>query len=199
MHLLSSPASPFARKCRAVLIETGQTDVTVRGVQASPNGSDDTILAANPAGKIPVLVRDDAPALFDSRVICRFLDDRAGAGLYPAADPWDVLTLEAAADAVMEAAVLMIYERRIRPEEIVHQPWLDAQSRRIDRTLDMLNGRAMALLHGPVGIAQIAVGCALGYLDFRMPDRDWRAGRDSLAAWDASFATRDAMAQTRPA
>ncbi|WP_308917404.1 glutathione S-transferase family protein [Jannaschia sp. LMIT008] len=198
MHLLSSPASPFARKCRVVLIETAQTDVTVRGVHASPAGSDDTLRAANPVGKIPVLIRDDAPALFDSRVICRFLDDRAKGGLYPPGG-WDVLTLEAGADAVMEAALLMVYERRLRPDDMVFEPWLDAQWGRVERTLDSWDARAMPILQGRTSIASIAVGCALGYLDFRLGDRDWRGARPALAAWEAAFAMRDAMAETRPA
>ncbi len=199
MHLLSSPASPFVRKCRVLLIETGQADVEVRDVTASPMGGDAALNAANPSGKIPALVRDDGPALYDSRVICRFLDERAGSGLYPAGRLWEVLAMEANADAIMEAAVGITYEKRLRPEALWWPEWFDAQWAKIARSLDILEARSMPLLSGPLHIGQIAVGCALGYLDLRHSDRDWRAGRGVLADWEATFAARPAMASTKPA
>ncbi|MEM9797731.1 MAG: glutathione S-transferase [Pseudomonadota bacterium] len=199
MQLLSSGASPFVRKCRVVLLETGQDDVEVRDVTASPMGGDAALNAANPSGKIPTLLRDDAPALYDSRVICRFLDDRAGAGLYPQGRLWDVLSLEANADAIMEASVGMTYEMRFRAEKgLVWDEWLDLQWAKVARSLNAMENRSMPILEGPLNIAQIAVGCALGYLDLRHGARNWRDGRPALAAWEAGFAARDAMTATRP-
>ena len=198
MKLLSSPASPFVRKCRVVLLETGQADVEVADVTASPMGGDAALNAANPSGKIPALVRDDGPALYDSRVICRFLDDRAQAGLYPQGRLWEVLALEANADAVMEAAVAITYEKRLRPEEKWWPAWFDAQWAKIARSLDAAEARSMPLLEGPLNMAQVAMGCALGYLDLRHGDRVWREGRPALAAWEARFAARDSMAATKP-
>ena len=200
MKLLSSPASPFARKCRVLLIQTGQDDVAVVDVAASPMGGDAALLAANPTGKIPVLVRDDGPAIYDSRVICRFLDDRADAGLYPADRLWEVLALEANADAIMDAAVAMTYEMRFRDEVgLVWPDWLDAQWAKIARSLYAIEARAMPLLQGPANAAQIAMGCALGYLDLRHDARGWRKGRDTLAAWQAEMSARPAMVATAPA
>ncbi|MEM7491283.1 MAG: glutathione S-transferase N-terminal domain-containing protein, partial [Pseudomonadota bacterium] len=118
MQLLSSGASPFVRKCRVVLLETGQDDVEVRDVTASPMGGDADLNATNPSGKIPALIRDDGPAIYDSRVICRFLDQKAGANLYPESRLWEVLSLEANADAIMEAAIAITYEKRLRPENL---------------------------------------------------------------------------------
>ena len=156
--------------------------------------------AANPVGKIPALVRDDGPALFDSRVISRFLDDRAGAGLYPAGSLWDVLTLEAAGDGICDAAVGIVYERRFREGPgLVWDDWIEAQWGKVARTLDALETRSMPLLQAPLHAGQIAVGCALGYLDFRLPERGWRDGRPALAAWEARWAERPAMVATRPA
>lgn len=198
MQLLSSPASPFVRKCRVVLLETKQADVEIRDVSASPMGGDAALNAANPSGKIPALTRDDGPALYDSRVICRFLDARAGANLYPAGRLWDVLALEANADAIMEAAIGITYEKRLRPEALWWPEWFDAQWTKIARSLDALESRSMPMLKGPLHMGQIAVGCALGYLDLRLADREWRAGRDELAGWEAGFAVRPAMAATRP-
>ncbi|UWQ21771.1 glutathione S-transferase family protein [Jannaschia sp. W003] len=198
MQLLSSPASPFARTCRVVLLETGQADVEVRDVSASPLGGEPALNAANPSGKIPALVQDDEPTLYDSRVICRFLDHRAGAGLYPDARLWDVLALEANAHAVMEAAITITYEKRLRPEDLWWPEWFEAQWTKIARSLDAMESRSMPLLEGPLHMGQVAVGCALGYLDLRHGDRNWREGRDALAAWEKRFAAREAMAATAP-
>ncbi|MGB3555217.1 MAG: glutathione S-transferase [Jannaschia sp.] len=198
MQLLSSSASPFVRKCRVVLLETGQEDVEVRDVSASPMGGDAALNAANPAGKIPALIRPDGPAIYDSRVICRFLDQRAGGKLYPEARLWEVLSLEANADAIMEAAVGITYEKRLRPEELWWPDWFDAQWTKITRSLDALEARSMPLLTGPLHMGQIAVGCALGYLDLRHGDRVWREGRSELAGWAEGFLARNAMAATAP-
>ena len=199
MQLFRSPTSPFVRKVMVTLHETGQIDeVALVDAAGTPVAPGTMPVGQNPLGKIPTLVRDDGPALFDSRVICRYLDERAGAGLYPAARIWEVLTLEALADGVLEAAVLMVYESRLRPADLVYPPWVEGQWDKIARALDALEDRWMSHLHGPLDMAQIAVGCALGYLDFRHEARDWRAGRPELAAWQAGFAARPAMQATRP-
>ena len=116
MKLLSADASPFARKVRVLLHEANLTDdVEVIAAATTPLNTDPNVAAANPMGKIPTLIRSDAPALYDSRVITRFLDDHAVSGLYPANRLWDTLTLEATADGIMDAAVTMTYEKRLRP------------------------------------------------------------------------------------
>ena len=199
LQLYHTPASPFARKAVVTLIETGQADeVDLIDTQATPTAPDPRRVAVNPLGKIPALVRPDGPAVFDSRVICRYLDARAGAGLYPEAGLWDVLTLEALADGIMDAAVLMVYEHRCRPPEGVSEPWVEAQWGKATRAIDALEDRWMPHLAGRLTMAQIAVACALGYLDLRHSGRDWRRGRPALAAWESRFAERPAMAATRP-
>lgn len=197
--LLSSPASPFVRTIRVLLLETGQDDVAQTEVATTPMATDTTVAAANPVAKIPVLLRDDGPAIYDSRVIARFLNARAGAGLYPETHIWETLTLEATAHGIMEAAVSMVYEKRVRPEEMQYQPWIEAQWAKAARALDAVEARWMSHLAGPLDMSHIAMGCALGYLDFRHGDRDWRKGRDALTTWEAGFATRDAMRATVPA
>ena len=198
IRLLSSPASPFARKVRVLLNETEQDDIAVVDVTAHPLGGDPALNATAPLGKIPALERDAGPTLFDSRVICRFLDHRAQAGLYPDAHLWETLTLEALADGIMDAAVISVYEKRARPEEMWHQPWLDAQWEKVARGLDALERQWMSHLYGPLDMGQMAVGCALSYLDFRYGDKGWRDGRDGLAAWHKRFAERPAMQDTAP-
>ncbi len=201
MRLYHSPTSPFVRKVMVLLHETGQLgDVALIPASGTPLDPARMPLAQNPLGKVPALERDDGPALYDSRVICRFLDDRAGGRLYPAAPQlWDTLTLEATADGIMEAAVLVVYEGRLRPEEVRFAPWVDGQLAKIDRALDALESRWMAHLQRSLDMGQIAIGCALEYLDFRLADRDWRSGRPQLALWQAAFARRPAMLATRPA
>jgi len=199
MRLYYSETSPFVRKVRVLVHEAGIGGVEPVLAQGDALDPGSMPLAHNPLGKIPVLVTDDGSALYDSRVICRYLDDLAGAGLYPPAPRlWQALTLESAADGVTEAAVLIVYERRIRPEALRYPPWVEGQWAKIARTLDALERDWAGYLAGPPDMAQIALACALGYLDLRLPARDWRAGRPGLAAWEAGFARRASMASTRP-
>jgi glutathione S-transferase len=199
MRLYDNPASPFCRKVRVVLHETGQTDdVTIEYAVGHPLDPEKMPLAENPLGKIPALVRAEGPTIYDSRVICRYLDDRAQGGLYPENRLWDVLTLEATADGIMDAAVLMIYEGRSRPEDMRYQPWVDAQWDKITRTLDAVGARWMAHLSGGFDMGHIAMACALGYLDFRHGDRDWRHGRPMLAGWFDTVSERASIAATVP-
>lgn len=200
MRLYHSPTSPFVRKVMVVLIETGQAEaVTLVPASGNPVDPGSMPLVQNPLGKIPALERDDGPALYDSRVICRFLDARAGHRLYPQPPRlWETLTLEATADGLLDAAVLIVYETRIRPEAHRFAPWVEGQQGKIARALDTIEARWLSHLHGPLDIGQIALGCALGYLDFRQPEHDWRPGRPGLAAWAADFAARPSMQATLP-
>jgi glutathione S-transferase len=200
MRLHYSPTSPFARKVMVVLHETGLlAGVDLVAAAGTPIAPGTMPVTRNPLGKIPVLERDDGPALYDSRVICRYLDDLAGGRLYPAKPRlWETLTLEATGDGMMEAAILMIYEDRSRPEERRFADWVEAQWTKIDRSLDAIEARWMAHLAGPLDAGQIATACALGYLDLRLAARDWRGGRPALTAWEARVAARPSMQATRP-
>ncbi len=199
MQLIMAAASPFVRKVRVTVHEAGLTHrVGEVPVAASPMAPDPDATAANPLGKIPTLVREDGPAIYDSRVICRYLDDLAGAGFYPDSRLWEVLTLEATADGIMEAAVLMVYEKRFKGDEGKNGEWIEAQWGKVTRALGVIEGRWMSHLSGKLTMGQIGVGCALGYLDFRQPDRDWRAPVPALAEWYAGFAERESMTATAP-
>ncbi len=199
MKLVSADASPFARKVRVLLHETGQLgDVEVAPAASTPVNTHPAVAEANPLGKIPALIRDDGPALYDSRVITRFLDARAGSGLYPETRLWETLTLEATADGIMDAGVLMVYETRVRPEEKQFEGWVDAQWGKIAKAVAAANARWMSHLAGPLDMSHIAIGCALGYLDFRHDGRGWRKGNDALDDWFAVFSERDSMRATAP-
>ena len=199
MKLVSAQPSPFGRKVKVLLHESGQfDDIEMVMAMTTPVATDPAVAAANPIGKIPALVRDDGPAIYDSRVICRFLNDRAGGGFYPEARLWETLTLEATADGIMEAAILMVYEHRVRPPEKVYDGWIEAQWAKVERSVSAINDRWMSHLNGPLDMSQIAVACALAYLDFRHSDRNWRKGNDALDDWYAVFAERDSMKATPP-
>lgn len=200
MQLFHSPTTPFGRKVMVALLETGLDGaVTVIPATGTPVDPGTMPLDRNPLGKIPALVTDDGEAIYDSRVICRYVDHLSGGRLYPAAPRlWQTLTLEATADGILDAAILVVYESRIRPEEKRFSDWTDAQWAKVTRALDSLEDRWMANLAGPLDMGQIALACALGYLDFRHGARDWRAGRPELAVWEAEFARRASMMATVP-
>ncbi|WOI55584.1 glutathione S-transferase [Palleronia sp. LCG004] len=199
MELFYSQASPFVRKVMVLLHEADKLDaVTLRQVSMTPLAPDAGHSSIAPLGKIPTLTRPDGPALFDSRVITRYLDERFGTGLYPDARLWETLTLEALADGIMDASVLMVYEGRTRPEEKRHEPWVDAQWSKIGRALDAIEERWMSHLSGRLDMGQVAVACALGHLDFRHASRNWRATRPNLAAWSERRAERPSFKATRP-
>lgn len=200
LKLYNAPPSPFGRKARVCLAETGLSgEVELEAAIGTPLDASGMPTDHNPLGKIPCLVLDDGRALYDSRVITRYLNALAGGALYPEGDGlWATLTLEATADGLLDAAVLMVYERRCRPEEIVSDTWLDGQWAKISRALDAIENEWMDHLETKIDMGSIAVGVALGYLDFRHPDRNWRQGRKRLAEWEADFAKRPSMATTVP-
>lgn len=203
MKLWYSSASPFVRKVMIVAHETGQAgDIEIVPVTNSVVKRDEQLAADNPVSKIPTMVLDDGQALFDSRVICAYLDARhSGTRLVPAsgAERWRAMTLEALGDAIMDAAVASRYEMTVRPEEARWQGWLDGQMLKITTALDRLDKDWTGTLKGPVTVGTAAIGSALGYLDFRFPDFDWRAGRPALADWYSVFAMRDSMKASDPA
>lgn len=200
MKLFHSPASPFVRKVCVALHELGRTgDVTLEPVATTAYTTPDALKASNPLGKIPALVRDDGTTLYDSRVICAYLNDRFGGSLYPeGARRWETLTLEATGDGIMDCAVSMTYEVRLRPESARSADWIEAQWSKVSRAIGVLNARWMSHLTGTLDMGQISVACALAYVDFRHGERDWRSGNDALAAWFASFESRPSMRATPP-
>lgn len=199
MKLITSLPSPYARKVRILIREAGQLDeVEEITVSTSAFATDPQVKAAHPTGRIPVLLREGAPPLHDSRVITRYLDELWGVGLYPSARLWEVLTLEAAADGIADSALVMAYEMRLRPEEKQWPEWLDAQWAKIAGALDMLEGGAAAMAAQPIDMGQVALASALGYLDLRHDARGWREGHPQLAEWYAGFAERSSMRATRP-
>lgn len=198
MILRTSPASPFGRKVKIVAAVLGLSDrVTI--VPADTTDPEDDLRRQNPLGKIPILITDEGLALYDSAVIVEYLDSLAGDGrLIPAGTArYQVLTLQALADGLIDAAILQIYEGRFRPAEKREPSWVAYQQEKVTRTLDHLEGQAGAI-GDALDAGTIALACALGYLDFRFEGR-WRADHPNLVAWLDRFAARvPAFEQTRP-
>lgn len=192
-------ASPFVRKVMVVAHELGvQDDIEIRDSAAHPIERDTRIQAFNPLAKVPAAQTADGVPLYDSRVICEYLDATCGGALFPLPGParWTALRRQALADGLLDAALLIRYETLIRPEAHQWPVWIDKQR---DKVTDALDGMARDLpAPGCHDIGAIAMACALGWLDFRFPDLDWRTGRAPLADWHATFDTRPAMIATRP-
>ncbi len=197
MQLRYSPFSPYARKVAVVAIEVG-LDAKLDRINTISNDAAGDLKKDNPLGKVPALLTDDGEALYNSPVICEYLDSLAmGTMVFPEAgrERWRALRLQALADGVMDAALLCREESR-RPPDRQYPDWVSRQKSKVNHALDDLEKR-VAELDGNLTIGQIAVGCALGYLDFRFAADDWRKARPNLAKWYGSFAKRPSMLTTR--
>lgn len=202
IRLFFSAASPYVRKVMVAAHERGIADTIEKLPSAAgPVKRDPTIVRHNSSGKVPcALLPDDTP-LFDSRVICAYVDSLAGPGatLYPQdGRRFTVLTLEALGDAILDACLLCRYETVLRPEALYWNDWYRGQMEKIDSGLDDLEGKWFASISGEFHAGAIAVACALGYLDFRFPAKDWRSGRPRLQAWFAEVSKRASMEATLP-
>jgi glutathione S-transferase len=201
MKLFYSQTSPYARKVRLAAEHLGLTGrLELVAATTTPIVEDAALAAAAPLGKIPALVLDDGATLFDSRVIVEHLDHLAGGGLMPpASDParWRTLRIQATADGLLDAALLMRYEVALRPDTLLWRDWLDGQGRKVARALAALEAEAAGLEDGPA-LDAITTACALGYLDFRFADMGWRTNAPGLAAFFAEFSKKPEMAWTDP-
>lgn len=202
MKLFFSPASPYVRKVMVVAHETGQADrIELLDSAANPVDRDGRIVAQNPTGKVPTGLLEDGTPIYDSVVICEYLDSlHGGAKLFPA-DPtrrWPALTLHALADGLLDAALLARYELVLRPEDKKWPAWLNGQLDKIRSSVATLEQSWVGHLRSGLDIGVIGCGCALGYLDFRFPDLDWRSDHPGAAAWYEGFAARASMQATWP-
>ncbi len=196
MKLLTAPGTPFGRKAKMTAAIKGLLEAIEFIDVDTSSGNDPEISRANPLGKIPVLILDDGTSIFDSKVICEYLDCLTPeARLIPASGPqrWDCLTQASAADGIMEAAVLIIYESRFRPEEHRLASWVARQQTKIDAGLKSFEDRLasssqreFAASAGP-DYADVCLACALGYLDLRTGGT-WRPAHPRIVTWLESFA-----------
>jgi len=202
MKLRYSPTSPFVRKVMVAALETGLIDrIEKVPTTVTPIKPNDDVARDNPLVKVPALTTDDGLVLYDSPVICEYLDSlHSGAKLFPSAGTqrWIALRQQALGDGMLEAAILNRYEQ-LRPEEYRWPEWTDGQMRKVRGAIGALEIEAeQGLLRGPLTIGLLTIGCALGYLDFRYAHEQWRQRAPNLAPWYEDFAERPAMRQTVP-
>ena len=182
--VLVSSASPYSCK---VLMAAAYAGIPLQAVPVETSDPPAELLNANPLGKIPVLIADDGETIFDSRAITQYLNRQSGNKLYPRnpAKRTDAERLEALADGIADCALAHVYERRSRPEEIVHQPWLDKQWGKVGRALDALDAEPPRLGRKING-GHIALRAVLGYLERRFAGK-WEKERGKLKRWAARF------------
>jgi glutathione S-transferase len=200
MILRSTPPSPFGRKVKLAASVLGLSgDINVQ--PADPNDANDSIRQQNALGKIPTLVLEDGTTLFDSRVIVEYLDHRAGGGKIIPQEfkaRFAALRLQALADGMTDAQILLVYEGRFRPPEHHVKKWTDYQADKIKRGLTALEADPPSLDPLP-NVGQIALACFLGHRDLRFAG-DWRAAHPKLVAWLDRFAAKvPAFAETKVA
>ena len=201
MKLYHNPASPFVRKVRVVAAECGITDqLELLEIALTPVSTPTSLSSDNPLGKIPSLVLDNGGSLYDSRVICEYLDAEFNGGLFPVNGEkrWSALKLQSIADGFCDAAVLARYEGFVRPEDKQWDGWIDGQLDKCRRSLDMLEQQC-ADFQSDVNIGTLSTAIALGYFDFRNPDEQWRKRAPALAEWYEAFSQRPSLMQTQPA
>jgi glutathione S-transferase len=197
MKLRHNSASPFVRKVMVCAHELGLADkIELLNTAVSPVEANATLAGENPLMKIPALVTDDGEVLFDSPVICEYLDSLAGGGkLFPAGKArWTALRQQALGDGILDALILCRYEIAARPEEKRFAGWTDGQLKKAHQGLAVLEQEDLS---GRT-IGTITAGCTLGYLDFRFPNDGWRTRHPGLAEWYKAVEALPSMQATRP-
>jgi glutathione S-transferase len=200
MKLIGTLTSPYTRKARIVLAEK---KIDYEFAVDSPNAENTSVPAYNPLARVPVLVLDDDTAIFDSPVIVEYLDNLSPNNkLYPQPnrERIEVKRWEALSDGLLDAAVGVRMES-LRPKAQRSSEWIDRERKVIDAALAMMErelGENQWCMGTPFTFADVAVGCALGYLDFRFPAIDWRGRHATLARLYEKLMARPSFAETAP-
>ncbi len=197
MKLFYSVTSPYARKTRLMAREKGLQD-RIEEIPCNPHEKVPGLSEVNPLGRVPTLVLDDGSGLYDSPVICQYLDSlSATPRLIPETEPqhWDALRWEALADGILDAAYNSVMEGR-RPLNEQSQDWIGRWHDEIRTALDAME-RDLAILPVSLCLSHLALAAALGYLDFRLPYLAWRDERPAGSRWYDDFSRRPSMRDTR--
>ncbi|MBD1550315.1 glutathione S-transferase [Pseudomonas typographi] len=199
--LYYASTSPYVRKVMVTAHCLGLAEqIEKLDSAAHPIKRDERIASFNPLAKVPALQTANGLALYDSRVICEYLDTYAGGSLFPreGRQRWLSLARQALGDGLLDAALLARYEAFARPADKQWSGWVDGQMAKIHAALAEIETQAPRYGSVPDDIGLITLGCGLGYLDFRFASLDWRASHPATAAWFAEFDQHPAMVATRP-
>ena len=201
MQLLYSPNSPYARKARVIIHELDLKPRVEDVIVTLP--ADAKLRAVNPLGKIPALILDDGSVIYDSPVICEYLDEFGKGKFFPRASllreaqgRWRALTLQALGDGLADAVVRRNQEKRL-PAEKQSAEVIERQTKAIESAFGVAD-RAAAKFPAEPTIGEVAIACAIGYLDLRAPEDGWRGRYPNLARWLETFAQRPSMQTTKP-
>ena len=201
MKLYFTPTSPYVRKVMVTAHETGLIErIETLFLRPTPVKADPVLSSDNPLSKIPALLEGGKPPLYDSSVICEYLDSlHGGKKVIPASGPerWRVLRTQALTDGILDAAILVFYEVNHRPAELHWSPWLEGQREKTQQGLDALE-KEVAHFGDDVDLAQICAGITIGWLEFRNVVGDIRSTRPGLFGWYDGFRKRPSMALTEP-
>lgn len=200
MKLFYSAASPYVRKCLVIAYELGlAARIELLTAAAHPVNRDATIVARNPLGKVPTLLTDEDVALYDSRVICEYLDDLGKGAFFPAPGParWRALTEQSLGDGILDAALLVRYETAVRPEALRWDDWTRGQMDKIETGIAQIE-KGAAGYGDRFDIGTISMASALGYLDLRFASLGWRDRYPATAKWFAAIGERASMRATVP-
>jgi glutathione S-transferase len=198
MKIYFSPFSPYVRKCLVTAHELGLDGrVQLLPSNANPVQRDQEIIAKNPLGKVPTFINDDGAVLYDSRVICEYLNDLGRGKLFPESGParWEALTLQSLGDGILDGALLARYEDVTRPEPLRWKEWRAGQLDKATTSFAYLE-RNIGMLEGRLDIGSLAVACAAWYLDLRFADFDWKSSHPKVVAWYESFSKRPSLQAT---
>jgi glutathione S-transferase len=201
MKLYYSPTSPYVRKVTVLALETGlDARIERLATPTTPIDQNPEVAAANPVAKVPTLVTDDGLHLFDSRVICEYLDTlHAGKKFFPAdASRWAVLRQQALGDGLLDAALLVRYEGFLRPDDKRWSDWADGQMKKVRGALAEIE-KLSSGFGDRVDIGTVSIACALGYMDFRYADMGWRKDYPQAAAFADRMFARPSFKSSVPA
>ncbi len=201
MKLYWSRLSPYVRKVMVVAHETGIADsLALEDIVVAMSAANPKLLPDNPLSQIPTLVLDDGSTLHDSRVICEYLDGlHDGTPLFPAETGarMDALKRQALGDGILDALIVWRQER-LKPREKQTDAWLETFALKVATALHQIDAHTADFADRPFDVGHAAIGCALGYIDFRFADLGWRATRPALAAWHETFERRPSAKATHP-
>jgi len=195
MKLFFSQTSPYVRKVMICAHELGLSNqIELLPSKASPVDRDKSIVEKNPLGKVPTLLTQEGLALYDSRVICEYLNDQGSGQLFPTnpALKWEAITMQALGDGLLDAALLTRYETFLRPKELCWNDWVNGQIEKIHSSLQQFES---TIHNDSFHIGQITLACALGYLDLRFDHLAWRKSHPKLKDWFEAINKRESVAK----